>query len=651
MAVAGEDEAGRADVYSRRRVATGLFAVALGFPLLTLSAWVSRLDPFHGLGKTNYAVPPLSVLLFLLVALGAACAHFGKRRAATALSGVALGLLALLASLYLFRSQLGPAALLLPHRPEQFQLLNRGTSGIGAIVVLILDCVAILLIARRSAVSMTGAVLLASTSLGLTALLATMVLITPPPGISSDIVGRWAGSAIPSFALGGGLLLSALDGSREERFGFEYDLLRRLSPSIILLPVFPSLFALITIGGHVLSLNEAQFLVVVCNVLILALLLAVGLRSARQQSEAMRLREEQLRSILASVPDAVIVIDGRGIGREFSAAAGELWRLPPGTAPGCPMGDYLGPKEREKLSQLLASGEPEFLLSGEGLRADGTRFPLELRGSRFHGPEGEVRYTLFARDLSEKIAAQRRVARMGAQLAQASRHNAMGELAADLAHELNQPLTAAINYLSTVAYMLERPGSGGNPPEMVALARNQAMRAGEIIRRMRDFAQHRDVEKQIEPLVPMIEDAIQLVLAATGAQGLDIVLNVEPADLTVFVDRIQLQQVLVNLLRNAVEAIRSAERAGGQVIIAARPADEDWVEVQLCDDGPGLPDAIIDQLFERFTSTKADRGMGIGLSISRRIIEAHGGSMSAANREAGGASFRFTLPSPPDDEG
>ncbi len=377
--------------------------------------------------------------------------------------------------------------------------------------------------------------------------------------------------------------------------------------------------------------------------LVLSMVLLVRQERIARKYDALQRRDNQLRSILAGVPDAVIVTDREGWVLDFSEAAARLWAVPL-DASGCNMSTYLGDKVAARLAELLARREPAFLLTGDGVRTNGSQFPLELRGALLADSDGDPRFTLFARDLSQKLAADQHFVRLGVELAQVSRHNAMGELAADLAHELNQPLTAAINYLSAVGYMLSRQEGTGNTPEMVAQARAQVARAGEIIRRMREFAQHSEVEKRAESLVPMLDDAVRLVTAGSGAHDIEIELAVEPREIQVFIDRVQVQQVVVNLLRNAVEAIRSTESVHGKIVITAHPIDAEWVELEFRDNGPGVPDAILDQLFERFTSTKADAGMGIGLSISRRIVEAHGGAMRVINGKKGGATFLFTLP-------
>ncbi len=643
MAIAGSEGSETTGSTAAYRWATWLFGFSVAQPVLVLLGWTFDVPILRGLGNPHYSIMPLASVLFLLVAVGGLLAHREKRLAARIVIGVALALLSLQAFHYIADFDLGLERLLFYRQVIELNVLNKGVPGTGAISMLMLDCVAMLLITSDAPLPRTWAALIASTGIGLTALTATMMLVEAPTQISPSFIGRSITTAIPNLALATAILLHVLHGREQREIGFEYRLFRRLSPAIIALPVFPSLLALVLVRDGGLGLNEAQFMVVACNILIVSLLLIVGLRGARQQNDVVRLRGEQLRAILAGVPDAVVVIDREGWVTDFSQAAAALWLVPAG-AQGCNMGTYLGERERTKLMALVGREQPEFLLTGEGVRTDGTRFPLELRGAKFTGIDGGTCFTLFARDLSEKLAAEKHVAKLSAQLAHVSRHNAMGELAADLAHELNQPLTAAINYLSAVGYLLGQQGDAGKAPEMVSQARGQVTRAGEIIRRMRDFAQHREVRKHLEPLQPMIDDAIQLVRAGSDSLDAEVELAIEPAGIAVFVDRIQVQQVMVNLLRNAVEAIRSTGQTGGRIVIAAHPIAGDWVEVEFRDDGPGVPETILDQLFERFTSTKAGAGMGIGLSISRRIVEAHGGTMRAANGEAGGATFCFTLP-------
>jgi two-component system sensor kinase FixL len=172
-------------------------------------------------------------------------------------------------------------------------------------------------------------------------------------------------------------------------------------------------------------------------------------------------------------------------------------------------------------------------------------------------------------------------------------------------------------------------------------AAEQAIRAGEIIRRLRDFVAQGESEKRVESLSKMIEEAGALGLAGAREQGVRIRFNLDPGYDLVLVDRVQIQQVLVNLFRNALEAMAQSEER--ELIASSRPVDDDLIEVSMSDTGHEFADDVEKNLFQTFFTTK-ESGMGVGLSISRSIIEAHGGSMWAESNQAGGATFRFTLP-------
>ena len=221
----------------------------------------------------------------------------------------------------------------------------------------------------------------------------------------------------------------------------------------------------------------------------------------------------------------------------------------------------------------------------------------------------------------------------------------MGEIAADIANEINQPLAAASNYLSAV-YMLDQIPVA-DPKERADLlqrARSQITRTGEIIQRLREFTAGQEVEKRAEDLASLLEDAAQLVLVGSGRFDVELTYELDPSLLHVLANRVQVQQVIVNLLRNAIEAGRAIADHRICITVSTRLAAEDMVEVEFRDNGPGIPVHVMDQLYTRFTTTKPGSGMGIGLSISKRIIEAHGGALTACNPPGGGASFRFTLP-------
>jgi two-component system sensor kinase FixL len=273
----------------------------------------------------------------------------------------------------------------------------------------------------------------------------------------------------------------------------------------------------------------------------------------------------------------------------------------------------------------------------------------------FYSPEGiHVRTIGIYRDVTGERRAQRelalrgdRLAELRSELAHVSRLSAMGEMAAALAHELNQPLTAIGNSVGALKIML---GDGGrslddNTRSLVVRAADQAegqaVRAGEIVRRLRDFIARGEADARIERLHPLIEDSLALALPDVKAAQIALRLNLSPKADRVLADRIQIQQVLVNLIRNAAEAMR--DTPAPHMLTISTIVRRGMVEIGVSDSGPGVAPDLAARLFSPFQSTKSD-GMGVGLSICRRIVEAHGGRMWLEGPPGSGADFRFTIP-------
>ncbi|MDP3897657.1 MAG: ATP-binding protein, partial [Mesorhizobium sp.] len=170
----------------------------------------------------------------------------------------------------------------------------------------------------------------------------------------------------------------------------------------------------------------------------------------------------------------------------------------------------------------------------------------------------------------------------------------------------------------------------------------QALRAGQIIRHLREFVTRGETEKAAEGIRGLIEEAGALALVGARERGVRTVFDFASGVDLVFVDRVQIQQVLINLMRNAIEAMRDSPAR--ELSVRALPAESGFVAIEVADTGPGISDEIAAQLFQPFVTTKPG-GMGVGLSISKRIVEAHGGTLAVASNARGGATFRFTLPS------
>jgi two-component system, LuxR family, sensor kinase FixL len=227
-------------------------------------------------------------------------------------------------------------------------------------------------------------------------------------------------------------------------------------------------------------------------------------------------------------------------------------------------------------------------------------------------------------------------------LARLSRLTAMGEMASTLAHEINQPLSAIANYLQGCRRLLEGIEHRNVHKIQDALGETtkQTLRAGQIIRQLREFVARGETEKRPENINKVVEEASALALVGAKEQGVKTIFRFDTRVGPVLVEKVQIQQVLLNLIRNAVEAMHGCERK--ELVVNTALSEDGMVEVSVIDTGCGLAEEIVPRLFQPFVTTKP-AGMGVGLSISKRIIEAHGGEMWAEPNPAGGTLFRFTL--------
>ncbi|MGY0571706.1 sensor protein FixL [Bradyrhizobium sp. RDM12] len=369
----------------------------------------------------------------------------------------------------------------------------------------------------------------------------------------------------------------------------------------------------------------------------------------KQVEQALRTRESHLRSILHTIPDAMIVIDGNSIIQLFSTAAERLFGWSEHEAIGQNVSILMPEPDRARHDSYIAryrsTHDPHIIGIGRivtGKRRDGTTFPMHLSIGEMQSG-GEPYFTGFVRDLTEHQQTQARLQELQSELVHVSRLTAMGEMASALAHEINQPLAAISNYMKGSRRLLAGSTDPNTPKIESALDRasEQALRAGQIIRRLRDFVCRGESEKRVESLSKLIEEAGALGLAGAREQNVQLRFSLDPDADLVLADRVQIQQVLVNLFRNALEAMAQSPRR--ELAVINRRVSDDMIEVEVSDTGPGFQVDVIPNLFQTFFTTK-ETGMGVGLSISRSIIEAHGGRMVAESNASGGATFRFTLP-------
>lgn len=368
---------------------------------------------------------------------------------------------------------------------------------------------------------------------------------------------------------------------------------------------------------------------------------------------ALRQSELRWRSIVDTVPDAIILIDSAGTVESFSPAAERLFGYTADEVIGRNVKILMPQPYRDQhdayLGRYMRTGERHIIGIGRivvGQRKNGETFPMELAVGEFASPSGKF-FTGFVRDLTDRQEAERRIEDLQTELLHASRLSVMGQMASTMAHELNQPLTAVTNYLEAGRHLMS---TGAAPPDRIAdlmeKAIGQAQRAGEVIRQLRQFVSKGETERRTQNLNQLVEEALALGLVGARQLGVRVSLELEQELPFVVVDPVQIQQVVLNLVRNAVEAMEAVERR--ELTVATR-VNEDEIEASVADTGPGIAPELADRLFQPFVTTKKT-GMGLGLSICREIIEAHHGHLTASPRQGGGTVFRLTLPKTRPDE-
>ncbi|WP_445206880.1 PAS domain S-box protein [Aminobacter sp. Piv2-1] len=421
-----------------------------------------------------------------------------------------------------------------------------------------------------------------------------------------------------------------------------------------LLSVAMSVFAGSYFFGEDLSRTDnaaAVLLFVAVGVAIAAIgeLLHRAWDSIEVTRKALEEREVHLRSILDTVLDATVVIEGDGTVVSFNAAAVRQF--------GYKEDEVRGQNIRMLMPEPYRSGHDgyiqRYLATGEkriigvdrvvvGRRKDGSTFPMKLAVGEMK-VDGKTYFTGFIRDLTEREESAARLQEIQGELARLARLNELGEMASTLAHELNQPLSTIANYAQGANRMLrDSPDKAmAYLPEALSEMANQSLRAGQIIRHLREFVMRGETEKAPVDIRTLVEEAGALALMGSKERGVRSIFEFAPGAAMVMADKVQIQQVLTNLMRNAMEAMRDSETR--LLTVRTSPGEAGEVVVEVSDTGSGISEEVASQLFKPFTTTKPG-GMGIGLSISKRIVEAHGGGISMTRNAHGGVTLRFTLP-------
>jgi two-component system sensor kinase FixL len=357
-------------------------------------------------------------------------------------------------------------------------------------------------------------------------------------------------------------------------------------------------------------------------------------------------RAAQLESILGTIPDGIVIIDERGIIQSFSAAAARLFGYSAQEVIGRSVNMLMPSPYREQhdgyIARYLATGEPRIIGVGRvvrGQRKDGTTFPIELAVGEVRVEGGRL-FTGFIRDLSERQEREQRLHEVQSELIHVSRLSELGQMCAALAHEVNQPLTAIENYLRASTRLMES-GDTDKVKSVIARALEQAARANEIIRRLREFVKKEEPGRRVENVPKVIEEAAALSMVGLKGRSIAFTTDLEADAHSAYINKIQIQQVLFNLMRNAIEAM--ADCAAPALSIATK-REGDMIVVSVADTGPGLDPRVKARLFQPFITTKS-AGIGVGLSICRSIVEAHGGQMRVSDNSGEGTVFSFTIPS------
>jgi two-component system sensor kinase FixL len=357
-----------------------------------------------------------------------------------------------------------------------------------------------------------------------------------------------------------------------------------------------------------------------------------------------------LRALLDAAVDAMVMIDADGSIVSFNRAAEDMFGYSQKEVLDQPvhllMPEPYHSEHAGYLSHYLDTGHKKIIGIGrevQGKHRDGRVFPIWLSVGEAATPQGRC-FVGIIRDLSEQRAVEAERHALEARLAHVGRFSLMGEMAAGIAHEINQPLSAIVTYSQAAKRLL-----AGADFEKDALTKacggiaDQAHRAGQVIENLRNFIRKQDVVKVSLDLNEVINDVMTLILADTNRAGLKLTTELGANLPRIDANAVQLQQVLLNLTHNAVDAMQNSARKAKGMRIRTFALSETEVGLEVCDHGPGVSPRLREGIFHPFVTTKAE-GLGVGLAISRTIVQHHGGRLTYTDNPEGGAVFGVLLP-------
>ena len=376
-----------------------------------------------------------------------------------------------------------------------------------------------------------------------------------------------------------------------------------------------------------------------------------GAAPPTRDDDALAEREALLRAIVETTPNGLITIDDRGRILSFNPAAERMFGYRADEVVGenvnCLMPQPFREEHDGYLTRYLTTGEKRIIGIGREViaqRKNGEVFPVDLAVGEIRLADRR-RFAGFVRDNSARRAAEQSINELRSELLHVSRLSELGEMASALAHELNQPLTAIINYLEACHRLLEREDSAnhGQTAGLMHKASDQARRAAQIIQQLRKFITKGETEHQFEPVNSVIREAAELATVGTRQRAIATEFDLADGLPEILIDRVQIQQVVMNLVRNSVEALAEVEVNNRTLTVRTSRTSDDAVQIDVIDTGPGLPDEVAARLFQPFVTTKPG-GIGIGLSICKGIVDAHEGRLWTTAVPEGGTAFHIKLP-------
>ncbi|MDE0038889.1 MAG: PAS domain S-box protein [Gammaproteobacteria bacterium] len=361
------------------------------------------------------------------------------------------------------------------------------------------------------------------------------------------------------------------------------------------------------------------------------------------------LGEDKLRRVVDAALDGMVVIDAAGTVLLYNTACERLFGYSADEVLGNNVNMLMTLRDRRShdryIRNYLRTGRAKVIGKGRdvtGLRKDGGTVPIRLSVGELRDDADAILFVGTLHDLTETLRTRMHIEELQSELTQVARANTVGEMGSALAHELTQPLSAVVGFVEASVALIDQ--GGGEMPaklrEYLDQAVTQSLRAGDVIRLLREFTARGDTERSIKDINVVVEETCRLATLGTVADGIDLGLDLTDDLPPVLIDHVQIQQVVLNLVRNSIDALVDADAPA----VAVRTAPgRGTVEVIVSDNGPGLAPEVGERVFEPFVSTKPD-GIGIGLSICRTIVEAHGGRIAVDSSTDDGAAFRFTVP-------